>query len=218
MGHADELLQALIAGIVCGFVVSVPVGPVNLTVINQALRAGFPRAFLVGLGAVSAETIYATVSLAGHSSVMDKPRVRLVLHVTALVVIVGVGIRSLLFKPEKFQASEAAAEKMDERWHHPQAFLLGFAMSISNLMLVVLWATLAAVLIAREWVLPTAISRIACAVGVFSGGTIWFVLLAYFVSHAHRRVKLETLTIMVRACGGVLLVFAVLLAWKLFVR
>ena len=218
MEHANELLRALIAGLVCGFVVAVPVGPVNLTVINQALRNGFLRAFLVGVGAVSAETLYASLLLAGHSSIMDKPhsRLRVVLHVTAVVVMVVVGIRSLLFRPEKFRASEATAEKVDERWHHPQAFLLGFIMTISNLMLVVLWATLAAVLFAREWVLPSAISRAACSVGIFCGGTIWFVLMAYFVSHAHRQVKLETLTQLVRGCGVVLLGFAALLAWKLF--
>ncbi|HUI06893.1 MAG TPA: LysE family transporter [Verrucomicrobiae bacterium] len=211
-----NLLQPLIAGFICGFVVSVPVGPVNLTVINHALRRGFLRAFHVGLGAISAETIYATLLMAGHSSILDKPHVRDALRVIAVVVIVGVGLRSLLFKPEKFQVSEAVAERVDERWHHPQAFLLGFILTVSNLMLVVLWATLAAVLFAREWVQPEILSRATCSVGVFVGGTAWFALLAYFVSRAHRRVKLETLTIMVRGCGVILIISAALLAYKLF--
>ena len=51
------LFESLVAGLVCGFVVAVPIGPVNLTVIKQALRRGFLPAFLVGLGAMSAETI-----------------------------------------------------------------------------------------------------------------------------------------------------------------
>ena len=211
----ENFLQPLIAGLICGFVVSVPVGPVNLTLINQALRNGFLRAFHVSLGAIFAETIYATLLMAGHSSVLDKPHVRDTFRVIAVVVIIGVGLRSLFFKPEKFQASEAAAERMDERWHHPRAFLLGFILTISNLMLVVLWATLAAVLFARDWVQPELLSRVTCSVGVFVGGTAWFALFAYFVSRAHRRVKLETLTIMVRGCGVVLIVFAALLAYKL---
>ena len=212
----ENFLQPLIAGFICGFVVSIPVGPVNLTVINQALRNGFLRAFHVGLGAIFAETIYATLLMAGHSSVLDKPHVRDALRVISVVVIVGVGLRSLLFKPEKFQASEVVAERMDERWHHPRAFLLGFILTIFNLMLVVLWATLAAVLFARDWVQPELLSRVTCSVGVFVGGTGWFALLAYFVSRAHRRVKLETLTVLVRVCGVVLIVFAALLAYKLF--
>jgi threonine/homoserine/homoserine lactone efflux protein len=52
---------------------------------------------------------------------------------------------------------------------------------------------------------------------VFTGGTLWFVLLAFFVSRAHRRVRPQTLTIFVRVCGVVFLIFASLLAYRLFV-
>lgn len=212
-----ELFQALTAGLVCGFVVSIPVGPVNLSVINQALRRGFLTAFLAGLGAVTAETMYATALLAGHSTILDKPVVRDVLRVASVVLIAGIGLRALLFKEEKFEARDAARiEKVAERWHHPRAFLLGFLLTISNLMLVVLWATLAAFLFAREWVSPERASRAACSIGVFLGGALWFFLLAFFVSRAHRRVKPAVLTALVRSCGVVFLVFAALLAYKLW--
>jgi threonine/homoserine/homoserine lactone efflux protein len=212
----DNLLLALVTGYVCGFVVSVPVGPVNLTVINKALQKGFQRAFLVGLGAASAETIYATVLMAGHTAILNIPAVRDGMRLAAVLVIVAVGIRSMLYKPEKLEASEATIEKVDERWHHPRAFMLGFLLTIFNLLLVVLWATLSAVLFAREWVLPPLASRTMCALGVFLGCSSWFLLLAYFVSHAHRRVRPETLAKWVRVCGVVFVGFAGLLAYKLF--
>ena len=216
MGEFDELLHAFLAGLVCGFVVSVPVGPVNLTVINKALQKGFLRAFLVGIGAALAETIYATVLLAGHTTILDKPVVRDAMRVISVAVIAAVGLRSLMFKEEKVAARDSATvERVDERWHHPRAFMLGFILTISNLMLVVLWATLASVLFAREWVLPPLHNRATCGTGVFLGCVSWFLLLAYFVSRAHRRVKPRTLTILVRACGTVFLVFAALLAWRL---
>ena len=216
MGSFDELLRALLTGFVCGFVVSVPVGPVNLTVINKALQKGFQRAFLVGLGAAIAETVYATVLLAGHTTILELPAVRDAMRIISVVVIAGVGLRSLLFKEEKFEARDSATVvKVDERWHHPRAFMLGFILTISNLMLVVLWATLAALLFAREWVQPPLASRATCTAGVFLGCVSWFLLLAYFVSRAHRRVKPRTLTLLVRGCGVVFLIFAGLLAWRL---
>ena len=211
-------LQALLAGVVCGFVVSVPVGPVNLTVINQALQRGFLRAFLIGLGGVTAETVYASVLLAGRTAILDQSPVRLALHITAVIVIVGIGVRSVLFKEEKFAArDEAKAEKTNERWHHPRAFLLGFILTISNLMLLVLWAALSHFLFEREWVEPSLLSRTLCAAGVFLGGAGWFFLLAFFVSRAHRRVKPRSLTLLVRGCGIVFLIFAALLAYRLVV-
>jgi threonine/homoserine/homoserine lactone efflux protein len=60
------------------------------------------------------------------------------------------------------------------------------------------------------------VSRVLCIAGVLVGGAIWFFLLSFFVSRAHRRVKSETLSLLVRGCGAVFLVFAGLLAFKLF--
>ena len=127
-------------------------------------------------------------------------------------------IRSLVAKPDQVEAQSAvAAERAEVRWHHPKTFLLGFVLTISNLMLVLLWATLAALLFAREWVTPAPLSRMICLAGVFGGGVVWFFLLAFFVSRAHRRVKPRSLTLLVRGCGIVFLVFAALLAYRLVV-
>jgi L-lysine exporter family protein LysE/ArgO len=188
----ENYLQPILAGFIAGFIVAVPVGPVNLTVINQALRRGFFAAFL------------------------SAPRVVLAMRIIAVVVIAAMGFRYLLFKSTKVGASEVAAQKLDERWHHPRSFFLGFALTISNLMLVVVWATVVTLLFAHEWVVPTRVSRLLCALGVLGGGSMWFLLLAFFVSRAHRRVKDETLTILVRCCGVLFLGFAGWLAWKLF--
>jgi len=209
-------LQALLAGLIVGFVVCIPIGPVNLTVIRYALRKGFLPAFLVGLGAACADTVYATTLMAGHTTILEMPFWRGVMRVVALVVITGVGIRSLLFKEEKVEArDEARAERVDERWNHPRAFMLGFILTISNLILIVLWATLAAFLFEREWVDPELSSRAMCSAGVLTGCSLWFLMLSFFVSLAHRRVKPQTLTFLVRSCGVVFLVFAALLAYRI---
>jgi threonine/homoserine/homoserine lactone efflux protein len=216
MGN-DHLYLAMFAGFVCGLVVSIPVGPVNLSVINQALRRGFLQAFLVGLGAAAAETIYASVCMAGHSEFLNRPYIRDVMRVAALVVIGAVGVRALLIKAETFEARSAErADRMDQRWHHPRSFLLGFVMTIFNLLLVVLWATISTVLFAHEWVTESLSSRSSCAMGVFLGCALWFFLLALFVSRAHRRVKPQTMMRLMRASGVAMLIFGALLGYKLF--
>ena len=218
MGNLDELTRAFVAGLICGVVVSVPVGPVNLTIINRALRHGFLGAFLTGLGAIAAEAIFAALMLAGHSSILKMPGVVKALRVLSVGVIIFIGIRSLLFREEKVEAKDTAKiEKVDTRWHHPRSFLMGFLLTISNLMLVLLWATLATALFAHDWVQPELISRTMCVLGVSVGGVLWFFLLAFFVSRAHRRVNPRTLTALVRSCGVVFLVFAGLLAYRMFV-
>jgi threonine/homoserine/homoserine lactone efflux protein len=78
------------------------------------------------------------------------------------------------------------------------------------------WATLITVAFAHEWVTPRLASRVLCITGVLVGGSTWFCLMSFFVSRAHRRVKSETLTQLVRSCGVLFLCFAGLLAYKLF--
>ena len=217
MGEFRHLTVALLAGFLTGFVVCLPIGPVNLTVINTALRKGFLSAFLVGCGAVCADLIYVGLALAGHATLPRDPRVLTVLRAVAVVVVAGLGIRNLLLKTEKFEAkSEAVAERVDERWHHPRSFLLGFLLPITNLGLLVLWATIVTALDSRDWVdMDKHASRWFCAIGVAIGAGLWFLLISWLVSRAHKRITPGALAWLARGCGVVFLVFAVLLVINL---
>jgi threonine/homoserine/homoserine lactone efflux protein len=214
---ARELLRAVTAGFASGFIVSIPVGPVNLTVINQALRRGFLHAFLVGLGAISAETSYAMLAFAGHATLPRGSQWLLVLRIVALVAVTAMGVHNLLLRQEKFEAlSTAKAELTDQRWHHPRSFLLGFLLALSNVMLLVIWATFATVLDAHGWAdMDVAPMRWTCLAGVVTGAATWFCLVAWIVSHAHRRIAPRTLTWLARGCGAVFIGIAGLLAYKL---
>ena len=213
MGQFGHLLIALVAGFVSGFVICLPIGPVNLTVINTALRKGFLAAFLVGCGAVCADLVYVSLALAGHATLPRDPRLMTALRAIAVVVVAGLGIRNLLMKTAKFEAkSEAVAERVDQRWHHPRSFLLGFLLPITNLGLLVLWATVITALDARDFVdMDIRSSRWMCATGVAIGAGTWFLLISWLVSRAHRRITPQALAWLARICGVVFLIFAALL-------
>jgi threonine/homoserine/homoserine lactone efflux protein len=137
-----------------------------------------------------------------------------------VIVMGALAVRYILTRPEKVALTEAQAEhlteRLEERWHHPRAFLLGFGMTITNVLLAVLWATLGAFLFAHGWVRPEAISRAGCILGVLVGQLTWFFLLTTFVARAHRHITPRTITLLVRICGVVLLLMTVFLAWRMF--
>jgi len=211
-----ELSQALLVGFLCGLILSIPAGPLGLTIINHALEHGFLAGFFIGLGGILGETCYAALLLAGHSTILEQPALALALRLVALVAVTALGLRYVCFRPEKLATSAVMASRIEQRWHHPRAFLLGFALTITNLMLIVLWATLSALLVAHEWVGPSLPSRGACVVGVFFGGLTWFSALAYAVTRLHRQLSPRLLTWLVRGCGVALLLLAARLAWRLF--
>lgn len=217
-GHLDYLARSLLIGGLAGFLVAIPVGPVNLTVIDKAVRKGFLAAFMAGAGAMLAETIYAALMLAGHSTILDRPPVALAMQIVSVIVLSFLGVRSLLAKTDQFQERSAAtAERVIERWHHPKSFLLGFIMTVSNLAVLLTWGTLAQQLLVHELIRPELDSRSACTAGVFLGGLLWFFLLSFLVARAHRRVKPRALMLLVRGCGIVFLVIAGWIVYRIFV-
>jgi arginine exporter protein ArgO len=55
-------MQALVAGIVAGLAVAVPLGAIGVLIVDLGVRGGFRPAFLAGLGTALADGLYATVA------------------------------------------------------------------------------------------------------------------------------------------------------------
>jgi arginine exporter protein ArgO len=55
-------VKALVAGIVAGYGIAVPVGPITLLIVDTAMRRGFRNAFAAALGAASADLVYASAA------------------------------------------------------------------------------------------------------------------------------------------------------------
>jgi len=55
-------VSAFLEGVVAGYGIAVPVGPIAVLIIGIGTKSGFPRAFFAGLGAALADLIYATIA------------------------------------------------------------------------------------------------------------------------------------------------------------
>ena len=59
-----DVFEAAVTGLVSGFLVSVPVGPTNITIINEGGRRGFLHGLMIGLGSVTMEMVYCAIAFA----------------------------------------------------------------------------------------------------------------------------------------------------------
>src|ERR1043166_9951378 len=96
--HLPPVLTALLAGFLSGFVVSIPVGPVNLTIMNEGARRGFKWAVLIGLGATLMEVIYCAVAFTSFASFFSKGYVEAAMQVFSFAFMLFLGVKFLMAK------------------------------------------------------------------------------------------------------------------------
>ena len=58
-------------GLIIGFAMAVPIGPVGVLCIRKTLAEGHPRGLLVGLGAATVDALYASIAAFGLTFVSD---------------------------------------------------------------------------------------------------------------------------------------------------
>ena len=218
-------LLAAIAGFVCAVVfASIPVGPINLTILNEGAQRGFRWAFFIGLGAASMDTIYCAISFTGLSQLFDHGLMKALLQVMSFAFLLFLGFKFLLTKsvhmPNKLSAaSEKLEARLEQKIHPHSAFAIGFVRVAANLGVLVAWVVLSANLITQNWVAVTWPAKFACVAGVFIGTVLWFLFLSYGVSHGHGKFGEKTLLRFQHFSGLCLIVTAffegVQIAWHL---
>src|SRR5262249_4887163 len=95
--HHPVIFGGLV-GLVSGFLLSIPVGPVNLTIMNEGARRGFKWALLIGLGATSMELIYCLLAFTSFSSLFQHGYVKAAMELVSFVFLLFLGIKFLLVK------------------------------------------------------------------------------------------------------------------------
>jgi len=76
MDNLHPILVAGVTGFLSGLLLSIPVGPVNLTILNEGARRGFAWAVMIGLGATVMEVIYCFIAFTGFASFFTRGYVR----------------------------------------------------------------------------------------------------------------------------------------------
>jgi threonine/homoserine/homoserine lactone efflux protein len=232
MAESSSIFIAALAGFVSAFVFSsIPVGPVNLTIINEGAMRGFKWAVLIGLGASTMEVIYCAIAFAGFSSFFDKHLVEASMKVFTFVF--------LLFLGTKFLAAEKVAPttqfgskaeqlegRIEKKLRPHSAFAIGFVRVMGNLGVLATWLVIGAYLMSHEayftdqdWVADTLAAKAACVLGVALGTSAWFCGLSFGMSRRRKRFGEKTLLRMQHFSGLCLIAVAVFdgihIAWQL---
>lgn len=207
------MVVAALLGLLSGFLASIPVGPINIAIVNEGAQRGFRWAILIGLGAIAMETLYCGLAFAGFAGLFTSPVPRATIELLSFLATLFFGIKYLLVR--ELPATTRSVERVEHRLHPHTAFMIGFVRVLGNPGVLLFWITLSATFVSHHWIANTALSKGACVAGMSAGASAWFVFLSFVVSLGHGRFSAKTLVRLSHASGATLLIGACVIAVRL---
>lgn len=213
MPEIPHFLIAWFTGFVAGFLISFPIGPINLTIINEGARRGFVWGILIGAGSTVMDSIYCSVAFMGFASLFEGKTIKATMELVSFLLMLYLGLK--YFRAARIDEHSPSADAIEEKLHPHSAFMIGFVRTLGNPGILLLWITLTATFLSHEWVEPTTREKVACIVGASMGTTFWFFLLSYAVGRRHKKFTRKTLLKMEHFSGACLLLIALSIGVRL---
>lgn len=203
-----DIAAAAVAGAIAGFGVAIPVGAVAVLIIETAARRGWRMGAAAGLGAATADGVYATLAgLFGAAIALVLAPWSLALRWASVVVLVGLGVRGLLVTGRTSAADASDRPVAGRSLRGTYAAFLGI--TLLNPMTVAYFAALILGLPALRGGVP---ERLAFALGAFAASASWQLLLAGAGGLVHRHASPAAIRATSVVGNLVILAFAALIA------
>lgn len=202
------MLSFFAIGLAAGALTGVPIGPVNVAVIDAAYRHTMRRAISVGLGGALADGLYAALGVLGVTPILRTyPAVPPILYAVSGLVLLVYGYLTARSQPVAPASTEpAASESVHMRKEMWSGFRVGVALIILNPAAIVTWVVIMGSIIPDG----TLVEGLFCAIGVMIGSFAWFALVAYLTQKG-RQVLGEKAAWIPRVVGFALMIYALYL-------
>ncbi|OAN52261.1 lysine transporter LysE [Paramagnetospirillum marisnigri] len=183
-----------------GFSIAAPIGPVGILCIRKALADGRLAAFVAGLGAAMADTVFGAVAAFGVGAIMSFINGQ----ITAIKVVGGLFM--IWLGGHTWRAAAIAIEA--EPGKGPgmlKDFVSTFAITATNPGTILGVAGVFAAL--GPSAQPGGVQSAWLVAGIFCGSTLWWLILSAVASAARARFTPERMRLFNHLSGGLLMVF-----------
>ena len=206
-------LELLLKGILIGFMISVPFGPIGVLCVQRTLNKGRLSGFVSGLGAAGADTVFALLSGFGISIIIqfvEDQQIYFQIIGGAIILVLGVSI---------FYSNPIKQIRMQRlnRNKLSQDFFSVFLLTLSNPMAIFFFlAMFTGVNLASGTM--SYFNLFIMVAGVTMGSSLWWFLLSTVVSLFRHRFRLKNIWWMNKIAGVIIFflgIAAILSVWLL---
>ena len=201
-------MPALINGLLFGLVFVFAIGPSFFLLIQNSIEYGFRKGAYIALGISLSDVLFVTLTLIGLSAIFSNAENSTLFTLVAAGILASFGIYSFIKKP-KINNDETIIEG-----HGIFRFVAkGFFINIFNPTVILFWVTLSST-ISTSYNYSWADKRyffIGLLITIFSTDLIK----AFLANHVRSFITIRSVKVFNRLVGGVLVVFALSLVFKL---
>ena len=201
-------LSLLLRGLLIGFSIAAPVGPIGVLCIRRTLAEGRTAGLLTGLGAATADALYGCIAAFGLTFISSfLVRQQDILALVGGIFLCYLGVRTLLSAPAM---AAAAAGSKSLLGMYTSTFFLTLTNPLTILSFAAIYAGLGLAASSGNYLSATLV-----VLGVFLGSASWWLLLSGIVSLFRSRVTPNALRWVNRLSGAIILGFGVVMLIQL---
>ena len=196
-------LATFLRGLIIGFSIAAPVGPIGVLCIRRTLTDGRAIGFASGLGAATADALYGAVAAFGLSLVTHTlVEQRLWLQIVGGLFLLYLGVRTWMAEPRDASGTAPSPGGLAAAW------LSTFALTLTNPTTIISFAAIFAGLGLERSVSGYGAASVM-VLGVFLGSAIWWLFLSVGVGLLRSSLTPARLGWVNRGAGAIIAAFGV---------
>ena len=211
--NPSDYLIAMIAGAITGFICAVPVGPINVAIMEEGIQTGRKWAFIIAIGALLMEMVYCLTAFSGFATLFDDKTILATVELISFLAVTFFGIKYLMIDTVTVQGKRSKV--FEKRLSPHTAFWTGFVRVLVNPNVLLFWIMISAVLLSNQTIQAEWQSRMFCVIGAGIGIGSWFTLLVIGSARVKNRFSDKTLVKFSQVSGVLLLILSVVIAVRL---
>ncbi len=208
------MILIILLGVIFGYLICIPIGPINIYVLKTKLNKGFWPAINIAIGGALMDFFYFSIILSGLSLFEFSDNVSFALQTLGISFLFLLGIKEMFFtKVSSFEEKPLGGDMV----RSSNFALLGILIYLSNPTLFFTISTLCAFIKSYALFESNVFNNLIFSLSIAVGSVLWSYTLIKVVKRFEHKLTLPLMLRINQISGGLMIVLSLYLGLKTFV-
>lgn len=197
--------MVLLKGLIIGFLIAIPIGPISVLCIQRTLNKGRLLGFISGLGAATADGFYGAIAAFGLVMISNfLIKQQLTIQLIGVIFLLYIGAKSFYSKPKEINPD--LKNRRSIIYYYISTLLLTITNPLTILSFTALFVGMGFGFSDGKLESATLLT-----IGVFLGSALWWLLLSLGIGWIRSKIKNFSLATINKISGFIIICFALLI-------